>query len=98
MNDLKRVKSCVPERVRISCPTCGTRHHLHKITGNYSYVTVSEHTIQHMRHICVSVVLPSSSSDVFDLVFVLALFDEVSLGSCGGSSLTAVFTGSSVSS
>ena len=48
MNSPKGVKSGVPERVSIYCPTCGTRHDLHKITGNQSYVTVSEHTIQHM--------------------------------------------------
>ena len=28
MNSPKGVKSGVPERVRISCPTCGTRHDL----------------------------------------------------------------------
>ena len=30
MNSPKGVKSGVPERVSISCPTCGTRHDLHK--------------------------------------------------------------------
>ena len=48
MNSPKRVKSGVSERVSISGPTYGTRHNLHQITGNQSYVTVSEHTIQHM--------------------------------------------------
>ena len=47
MNSPKGVKSGVPERVNISCPTCGTRHDLPIITGNQSYVTVSEQTIQH---------------------------------------------------
>ena len=42
MNSPKGMKS------GISCPTCGTRHDLHQITGNQSYVTVSEQTIQHM--------------------------------------------------
>ena len=28
MNFLTGVKLCVPERVSISCPTCGTRHDL----------------------------------------------------------------------
>ena len=46
-NSPKGVKSGVPERVRISCPTCGTRHDLPQITGNQSYVTVSEQTVQH---------------------------------------------------
>ena len=41
-------KSGVPERVSISCPTCVIRHDLPQITGNQSYVTVSEQTIQHM--------------------------------------------------
>ena len=50
MNSPKGVKSGVPERVSISCPTCGTRHDLPKITGNQSYVPVSEKTIQYMRH------------------------------------------------
>ena len=48
MNFPKGVKSGVPERVSISCPTCGTRHDLHKLTKYQSYVTVSEQTIQHM--------------------------------------------------
>ena len=48
MNSPKGVKSCVPERVSISCPTCGTRHDLSQITGNHLYDTVSEQTIQHM--------------------------------------------------
>ena len=50
MNSPKGVKSGVPERVSSSCPTCGTRHDLPLITGNQSYVTVSEQTIQHMCH------------------------------------------------
>ena len=50
MNSPEGVKSCVPERVSISCPTCGTRHDLHQITGNQPFVTVSEQTIQHMSH------------------------------------------------
>ena len=33
MNSPKGVKSGVPERVSISCPTCGTRHDLQQITG-----------------------------------------------------------------
>ena len=48
MNSPKGVKSCVPERVSIFCPTCGTRYDLHKITGNQSYVTVGEQASQHM--------------------------------------------------
>ena len=40
MNSPKGVKSGVPERVSISCTTCGTRHDLRQITGNQSYVTV----------------------------------------------------------
>ena len=47
MNSPKGVKSGVPDRLRISCPKCGTRHDLLQITGNQSYVTVSEQTIQH---------------------------------------------------
>ena len=52
MNSPKGVRSGGPKRVSISCPTCGTRHDLHKITGNQSYVTVSDQTIQHMCQIC----------------------------------------------
>ena len=48
MNSPKGVKSGVPERVSISSPTYGTRHDLHKITGNQSYVTVGEQAPQHM--------------------------------------------------
>ena len=48
MNSPKGVKAGVPERVNISCPTCGTRHDLPQIT----YDTVGEQTIQHMRHRC----------------------------------------------
>ena len=44
MNSPKGVKSDVPERVSISCHTCGTRHDLPQITGSQSYVTVSEHS------------------------------------------------------
>ena len=33
------VKSGVPERVSISCPTCGTCHDLRQITVNQSYAT-----------------------------------------------------------
>ena len=40
-------ESGVPERVSISCPTCGTRRDLRQITGNQSYVTVGEQTLQH---------------------------------------------------
>ena len=47
MSSPKGVKSSVPERVSMSCPTCGTRHDLPQITGNQSYVTVSEQPIQH---------------------------------------------------
>ena len=47
MNFPKEVKSCVPERESISCPTCGSRHDLPQITGNQTNVTVSEQTIQH---------------------------------------------------
>ena len=46
MKSATEVKSCVPERVSISCPTCGTRHD----TKNTSYVTVCEQTLQHLRH------------------------------------------------
>ena len=56
MNSPKGVKSCVPERVSISCPTNGTHHDLPQITGNQSYVTVGEQTIQHMWHIGVKFV------------------------------------------
>ena len=38
----------VPERVSISCLTCGTRHDVAKVTGNQSYVTVGEQTLQQM--------------------------------------------------
>ena len=48
MNSPKGVKSGAPEGVSISCPTCGTRHDLHKITGNQSHVKVGEQTLQHM--------------------------------------------------
>ena len=48
MNAPKGMKSCVSERVSIFWPTCGTRHDLLQITGNQSYVTVSEQTITHM--------------------------------------------------
>ena len=40
MKSPKGVKTGVPERVIISCPTCGTRHDLHNLTGNLSNVTV----------------------------------------------------------
>ena len=36
------MKSGIPERVGISCPTCGTRHDLSQITGNQPYVTVNK--------------------------------------------------------
>ena len=42
----KLVKSGVPERMSISCPTCGIRHDLLQMTGNQSCVTVGEHTLQ----------------------------------------------------
>ena len=48
MNSPKGVKSGVPKKVSIFCPTCDTRHVLLQITGNQSYVTVTEQTIQHM--------------------------------------------------
>ena len=48
MSSPKGVKTSVPERVGISCPTCDIRHDLTQITGNQSYVTVSEQPIQHM--------------------------------------------------
>ena len=48
MNFSKGVKSGVLESVNIFCPTLGTHHDSHKITGNQSYVTVSEQTFQHM--------------------------------------------------
>ena len=54
MNPPRRVKSCVPGRVSISCPTCGTSHDS-GITGNQSYVTVGEQIIQHMLYLHVSV-------------------------------------------
>ena len=38
----KGVKSCVLKIVSISYPTCGTCNDLPQITGNQSYVTVSE--------------------------------------------------------
>ena len=47
MNSPKGVISGVPERVSISCSTCGTHHDLLKLTGNQSYVTVGEQTFQH---------------------------------------------------
>ena len=44
MNSPKGVKSCVPERVRISCPTCdAVTVTIYKNTGNRSYTTVGEH-------------------------------------------------------
>ena len=50
MNSPKGMKSGVPERVSIPCPTSlpRTSHVLPKITGNQSYVTVGEQTLQHM--------------------------------------------------
>ena len=36
-NSPKSVKSGVPEKLSISCPTCGTRHDLHQIIGNQLY-------------------------------------------------------------
>ena len=45
MNSPKGVKSIVPERVSISCPSCDTHHDLPHITGNQLYFTVSEQTI-----------------------------------------------------
>ena len=45
MNSIKGVKSGVQERVSITCPTCGTRHDLPKITGNQLLVTVGEQTL-----------------------------------------------------
>ena len=53
MNSPKVLKSVVPERVSISCPTCGTRHDLRILTGKQSHVTVNELTIQHnVTHRC----------------------------------------------
>ena len=47
MNSQRGVKSGVPERVSISCPTCGTRHdYRKKKNGNQSCVTVGEQTVQ----------------------------------------------------
>ena len=51
MNSPKGVKSGVPERVSISCPTRGTRHDLPQITVNQSYVAVSEQTTIQHNHI-----------------------------------------------
>ena len=48
MNSPKEVKSGVPDRVCMSCPTCGTLHDLHKISGNQSYVTVGKRIPQHI--------------------------------------------------
>ena len=48
MNSSNGVKSGVPERVSISCPTCGTHHDLPKTTGHQSSATVGERTVQHM--------------------------------------------------
>ena len=48
MNSPKGVKSCVPERVNISWPTCDTRHD--SLQLNQSCVTVGEQTVQHMWH------------------------------------------------
>ena len=45
MNSKKGVKSCVPDRVSISCPTCGTRHDLHEITIAFQYSDVPVKTI-----------------------------------------------------
>ena len=46
----KVVKSGVPERVSISCLTCGTRHDS-QITGNQSYVIVGEQTLQSVKFV-----------------------------------------------
>ena len=48
MNSPNGGKSDVQEQVGISCPTCGTRHDLHKTIGNKSCVTVVEQTLQLM--------------------------------------------------
>ena len=45
---MNALKFGVLERVSISCPTCGTRGDYLTITGNRSYVTVSEQPLQHM--------------------------------------------------
>ena len=44
----KGVKSGVPERVSISCPTYGTRHDLQ--TENQSCVTIGEQAVQRLCH------------------------------------------------
>ena len=60
MNSPKGVKSGVPERVS----TC---HYLHQITGNQSYVTVGEQTLQHrgvtfVNKVCMTTIeFPKSS-------------------------------------
>ena len=50
MNLPKGVKSGVPERVSISCSTCGTIHESHNIFGNQACIIFSEQTRQHMWH------------------------------------------------
>ena len=47
MNSAKGVKSRVPERVSISCPTFGTHHDLLK-QRQASRVTVGEQNVQHI--------------------------------------------------
>ena len=46
MNSPTGVKSGVPERVSISCPTCATRHDSLQLTGKQAYVTVAKLTLQ----------------------------------------------------
>ena len=58
MNSTKGVKSGVPERVNISCLTCGTRHDSHQLTGNQSYVTIGKQT---------NITLMKSNSDIQQL-------------------------------
>ena len=51
-NTVKRMKSCVPERVSIFYPICGTHHDL-LTSGNQSCVTLGEQTLQHdVTQIC----------------------------------------------
>ena len=67
MNSAKGVKSGVPERVSTSYPICGTRHDVSQITGNQSYVTVGEQTLQYrgvtfVNNVCMTTIeFPKSS-------------------------------------
>ena len=65
----------VPERVSMSCPTCGTHHDSLKITGNQSSVTVGERTLQHKYiHLHILILAKPHSSSFSEFVHITYVF------------------------